>query len=1323
MHRSVRYATASFLTVVAIAMLGYAVRADVPQVPTGTWAPGGPFGDIPRDVASAVLPDGRLLVTGGSSADGQPVAQIGVYDPNSGTWAVGQLSEPRAGHTATVLADGRVLIVGGRTTTGVTASTEIYDPTSGASTTAGVLPVPRADHAAARLADGRVLIVGGSDDAAVLATAEIFDPATGSISELPASLVTARAKHSATTLLDGHVLVAGGNDGTQDVASAEIFDATTGTFALTVSLNTPRSGHVAILLPHNNEVLIAGGTSNGNTLASVERFSHWNEAFLPDANTMAAPRSGGVSVPTSRDGVVLVAGGGSAEAELYGFATLKTDKDDYAPGEIVTFTGSGWQPGETVKLTVSEDGDTHDDFLFEAVADEFGNIINTGFYPREDEVYHHLGARFYAMARGIASAAQTTFTDAGTLTINFLGDGSGLVAGTGANPLPPGFVNCNSAAGSCSVVYNSSGNVVLTATAASGSTFAGWSSNVDFDPKKSEYSIKMDGDKTITATFTRTSQNQTITFGPLANKTYGDADFNVTATASSGLPVSFTAAGSCSLTGASVHITAAGSCTITANQAGNGQYNPAPPVQQSFTIAKATPVVTVIGGTFTYNGAAHAASATSKFNGVDVNGTFTFTYNGSTGAPVNGGNYAVVANFTSTDTNFNNATGDGTINIGKADAVVVVTGATATYDGNEHGATGSATGVTGENLASLLDVGAKFINAPGGTANWSFAGNANYNSQSGSVAITINKADATVNVNGVTVTYDGLEHGASGTATGVASENLTSLLNLGAKFIDAPGGTANWSFAGNTNYNTKSGSVTITINKAKPTVTVTGDECTYDGQAHGASAIAAGLSGNVAGTFSFTYNGAATEPVNAGTYAVVATFTSTDGNYENATGAGTITINKADATVNVNGVTVTYDGLEHGASGTATGVASENLTSLLTLGATFVDVPGGTANWSFAGNGNYNPASGSVEIKINKATPVVNVTGGTFTYDGHSHPATASAAGVSGNVAGTFSFTYNGSASEPLNAGPYAVVATFTSTNGNYENATGTGTITINKADADIDVKGGSYTFDGNAHGASGTATSVTGQDLSGLLNLGEKFTNVPGGIANWTFPGDLNHNAKFGSVGIVVYKAAQTITVTTPPPANALYNTSFTVAAVGGGSGNPVTYGASESCTVTGAMFTMTSGYGQCTVTFSQLGNLNYKDAVPVVKTVNATAWQVGGFYSPVTPSTLVNPISNVVKGGSTVPLKFEIFAGVNGVEQTSLSAIKSILLQPVNCVGGTALNVDPSQLDNTGGTTLRYDGSQYIQNWKTPTTAGCFAVSMQAADNTTITAYFRVK
>lgn len=81
--------------------------------------------------------------------------------------------------------------------------------------------------------------------------------------------------------------------------------------------------------------------------------------------------------------------------------------------------------------------------------------------------------------------------------------------------------------------------------------------------------------------------SQTITFGALANRTYGDPDFNVSATASSGLTVSFAASGNCTVTGTLVSLTGAGSCTITASQAGNASYFPAPNVIQSFTIAKA----------------------------------------------------------------------------------------------------------------------------------------------------------------------------------------------------------------------------------------------------------------------------------------------------------------------------------------------------------------------------------------------------------------------------------------------------------------------------------------------------------------------------------------------------------------------------------------------------------------------------------------------------------------------------------------------------------------------------------------------------------------
>jgi alpha-tubulin suppressor-like RCC1 family protein len=84
---------------------------------------------------------------------------------------------------------------------------------------------------------------------------------------------------------------------------------------------------------------------------------------------------------------------------------------------------------------------------------------------------------------------------------------------------------------------------------------------------------------------------QVITFGLLPYKTFGDPDFAVSASASSGLPVSFVASGNCTVSGATVHLTGAGSCTITASQPGNASYKPAPDVSQSFAIAKASQAI------------------------------------------------------------------------------------------------------------------------------------------------------------------------------------------------------------------------------------------------------------------------------------------------------------------------------------------------------------------------------------------------------------------------------------------------------------------------------------------------------------------------------------------------------------------------------------------------------------------------------------------------------------------------------------------------------------------------------------------------------------
>ena len=88
--------------------------------------------------------------------------------------------------------------------------------------------------------------------------------------------------------------------------------------------------------------------------------------------------------------------------------------------------------------------------------------------------------------------------------------------------------------------------------------------------------------------------DQTITFGALPEKTYGDPDFNLTATASSGLTVSFASSNPsvATVTGNSVHITGAGTTTITASQAGDANWNPAADVLQVLTVNKADQSIT-----------------------------------------------------------------------------------------------------------------------------------------------------------------------------------------------------------------------------------------------------------------------------------------------------------------------------------------------------------------------------------------------------------------------------------------------------------------------------------------------------------------------------------------------------------------------------------------------------------------------------------------------------------------------------------------------------------------------------------------------------------
>jgi len=98
----------------------------------------------------------------------------------------------------------------------------------------------------------------------------------------------------------------------------------------------------------------------------------------------------------------------------------------------------------------------------------------------------------------------------------------------------------------------------------------------------------------VTAPAVAEKQNQTITFSEIPGKTFGDAAFDLAATASSNLAVTFeVVSGPVTVSGKTLAITGAGQATIKATQVGNDEYNAAPAIERTLTIAKKAQVVTI----------------------------------------------------------------------------------------------------------------------------------------------------------------------------------------------------------------------------------------------------------------------------------------------------------------------------------------------------------------------------------------------------------------------------------------------------------------------------------------------------------------------------------------------------------------------------------------------------------------------------------------------------------------------------------------------------------------------------------------------------------
>ena len=246
--------------------------------------------------------------------------------------AVGSMTTPRVGHTATLLGNGKVLITGGSDGVQLLASAELYDPATRTFAPTGSMITPRQNHSATLMADGRVLIAGGISGFTVvdgvgsnipILTAEIYDPSTGVFTATGNLISTAGTVGTyfpgdVTTLLpDGRVLVAAANN-------AEIYDPHSGTFTLTGPFADPSPMNPnTVTLLNNGKVLVTLWWCNSycSNVEVAELFDPQSGTFSTTGAMMAQYIPDfGYTAALLTDGRVFLLGSddyASADVELY----------------------------------------------------------------------------------------------------------------------------------------------------------------------------------------------------------------------------------------------------------------------------------------------------------------------------------------------------------------------------------------------------------------------------------------------------------------------------------------------------------------------------------------------------------------------------------------------------------------------------------------------------------------------------------------------------------------------------------------------------------------------------------------------------------------------------------------------------------------------------------------------------------------------------------------------------------------------------------------------------------------------------------------------
>ncbi len=284
--------------------------------------------------AAAIMATGRkLLLTGGRNGPNS-LKSVEIYDLTTNTWVGGRdMSEARAGHTATTLPNGMVVVLGGRGGAQTLKSAEIYDPATQGWAAFPALTVEREGHTTTLLVDARtrgyrLLVLGGrGPNGLALTSGEIYDSNTRSWTESPRLIPDGRAGHTATVLNGAaqdapRLLIVGGLDGGNQPAPARIFDPL-GSGGWTDVAGEPaelsaRSDFSATLVTATGQVLFIGGTTGRTDTSMVTIYdpaaapeNAWREA----GELLTAPRAEHTAtlLPYGR---ILITGGKNGSREL-----------------------------------------------------------------------------------------------------------------------------------------------------------------------------------------------------------------------------------------------------------------------------------------------------------------------------------------------------------------------------------------------------------------------------------------------------------------------------------------------------------------------------------------------------------------------------------------------------------------------------------------------------------------------------------------------------------------------------------------------------------------------------------------------------------------------------------------------------------------------------------------------------------------------------------------------------------------------------------------------------------------------------------------------